>query len=66
MKIQEICQLEVFQAFSIWLWFPNTKFDLEKVNESKLDKMGQTMPLFIAKWQFFRGKGSKLTCFWAL
>ena len=32
--------------------FPFTKSNSEKVNESKLNKMGQNMPLSITKWNF--------------
>ena len=34
-------------------------FEKEEVNESKLEKKCQNMPLFITKGQFFRGKGNK-------
>ena len=36
-----------------------TKSNFKKVNQWKLNKMGQNMALFIQNWLFFRGKGNK-------
>ena len=41
-----------------------TNSNSKKVNESKCDKVGQNLPLFVAnQWQCFCGKGNKWTCF---